>query len=549
MNRRNTCIAVAFLIGFLYRVLISLQGIDHIDSGFSNTFFQNIFTHPETMTFYFNYYLSGLLGGIWCQLAGTTGMLGFRVLEATILTASVFLIYKTFERQLTNTSYAVVAILVSFLFPTIVTTLHYNTLSFLFLSLTSWSYSKFIYTRKSLWLFLSGMALGCCFLVRIVNLALGILILVPIVEAWLTRQRSLSVRHGAIMLAGMLSSVAILLGVMHLLGHLPYFVKGLDEAFGFFHGDETSHASGNLFKVYLKSYVNIFLQMSALFLLGWLYQQAGRLSASWRKSCRGLLVMGTLLLIATSLPYLSALSLCTLLLIYLFQSDIPRDHKLMFSFVMAGAYIFPFGSDIGIAGIYHWIGGLLIIPAAIGVGRVAPVVRKEITICCLCIVAVMLWKTMYRPYGEQAPRWQCTAQVGEGLLNAFTSPDKAEDYRHVIEGIRRQTTENKWLVVGNQASEIYYATETIPFLGNTQLGVYSGADLMKRLDRQVEAYHQFPVIVFLKKKHFVFDSAEEVQSRLRKWVETQHYEVAIDDAFLTVFTPLTGNSLSANLHN
>lgn len=537
MDRRNTCIICAFLIGFLYRILISLQGIDHIDSGFSNTFFQNIFTHPETMTFYFNYYLTGFFGGLWYQFAGNTGMLGFRLLEAVTVTASVFFIYKTFERQLTNTRHATWAILASFLFPTIVTTFHYNTLSFLFLSLTAWSYSRYIFTGRSPWLFLSGMLLGCCFFVRIVNLALGILVLVPVVEAWLTRQRSLAIKRGAIMLSGMLSSCIILLGMMYLIGHLSCFLQGLSEAFGFFHSDETSHASGNLFKVYLKSYVNILLQMSALCLLGWLYLRAERLSASWRNACRVLLIIGALLLVSTSLPYLSALSLCTLLLVYLLFSDVPREHKLILSFVMVGAYVFPFGSDIGIAGIYHWIGGILIIPAAIVVGRLTPVVRKEIVICSLCIAAVMLWKTMYRCYGEHAPRWECTEQVGDCMLNTFTSPDKAEDFRHVIAGIRQHTADNKWLVIGNQASEVYYATETIPFLGNTQLGVYIGTDLLKRLDRQTENYHRYPVIVFLKKEHFIFKTTDEMQSWLSKWIKTQPYEVAIDNEFMTLFTP------------
>jgi hypothetical protein len=123
------------------------------------------------------------------------------------------------------------------------------------------------------------------------------------------------------------------------------------------------------------------------------------------------------------------------------------------------------------------------------------------------------------------------------MLNTFTSPDKAEDFRHVIAGIRQHTANNKWLVIGNQASEIYYATETIPFLGNTQLGVYIGTDLLKRLDSQTENYHRYPVIVFLKKEHFIFNTTDEMQSTLSRWIKTQPYEVAIDNEFMTLFKP------------
>ena len=539
MNNRNLSVPLAFLTGFLYRVLIGLQGIDHIDSGFSNTWFQNIFTHPETMTFYFNYYLTGFLGGLWYQLAPATGMIGFRLLEALVLTVSLLFVYKTFERHIASTPYAISAILLSFLFPNIVTTLHYNTLSFLFLSLSVWLYSRSLRSRPSLWLYLSGMALGVCFFVRIVNLALSILILVPVVDAFLMNQRKTAIKRGVAMLVGMISSCLIILGVMHLIGHLPYFLKGLGEAFGFLGGEETSHASGNLFKVYFKSYVNIILQMLVLLLIAWLYQRADMLSSSSKHVWKSLLVIGAVILIATSLPYLSALALCTMLCAYLFLTDTPREHRLLVCFVMVGAYVFPFGSDIGIPGIYHWIGGILIIPAATVIKRVPPIIRQEILICSLCIASVMLCKTLSRPYGEKSPRWECTARLEDSLLNTYTTPTKVNDYRHVIEAIRRHTTDNALLVLGNQASEIYYATETIPFLGNTQLGTYEGKTLLKRLNSQATKYDKNPVIVFLYKDHFVFDQAKEVQSQLRQWMHSRSYQKVVDDEYLTVYLPLS----------
>jgi hypothetical protein len=64
MTKEKKYITGAFLIGIVYRLLMGLQGIDSIDMGFCMTFYQNIFSHPEAMTFYFNYYLTGLIGGV-----------------------------------------------------------------------------------------------------------------------------------------------------------------------------------------------------------------------------------------------------------------------------------------------------------------------------------------------------------------------------------------------------------------------------------------------------------------------------------------------------
>ena len=49
MKKNNKYILLTLLAGFLYRLLISAQGIDHLDLGYSNTFYQNIFTHPEAL--------------------------------------------------------------------------------------------------------------------------------------------------------------------------------------------------------------------------------------------------------------------------------------------------------------------------------------------------------------------------------------------------------------------------------------------------------------------------------------------------------------------
>ena len=45
-------ISFAFVIGVAYRLLMGVQGIDITDMGFCMTFYQNIFSHPDAMTFY-----------------------------------------------------------------------------------------------------------------------------------------------------------------------------------------------------------------------------------------------------------------------------------------------------------------------------------------------------------------------------------------------------------------------------------------------------------------------------------------------------------------
>ena len=121
------------------------------------------------------------------------------------------------------------------------------------------------------------------------------------------------------------------------------------------------------------------------------------------------------------------------------------------------------------------------------------------------------------------------------MLNTFTSPEKADDYRHIIACIRENTADNHWLVLGNQSSEIFYATETKPFIGNTQLGTFTGEALTRVLDNRLQQYQQRPVVVFLNKEHFVFDEAEEVQEQLKQWMSLHDYQMIHHDEYLTIY--------------
>ena len=533
-KKNNKYIALALLAGFLYRMLLSLQGIDHTDLGFSNTFYQNIFSHPEAVTLHFNYYLSGIVGGLWYQLFGGTGLLGFRLLEALTLTASIFFVYKTFERQLQNTRVAILAILLSFLFPFLVTTFHYNTLTFFLMSLAAWCYSKSLYSRQTIWTFLSGFVIGLCFFVRVANVSLLLLLLVPLVYAWSTHQNTLAKKLGCTMFGGMLCGAIMVIGIMIILGHLSYFLTGLHDNITRV-DDGIWTLSGILALSYFRDLVNIILQLLAIIGLGALYLQSSRITTRWADALRMFLIIASLVLIATSLPYLSSISLYTLLCAPIFYSITHKEDKLLAAFVILATYLYPMGNDSGIVNIYHWTAALLIIPAVVGTYHTSRILRKGVFIYSLYIAVVMIWRALSYPYGETVPRWECTEKVEASVLNTYTTSEKADDYQHILSAIRDNTGENPWLVIGNQASELYYATGKLPFLGQTQEKSYTGDKLLERMDSQQKNYQQQPTIVFLKKEHFLSDEDSEVQNTLRQWIESHHYRTLLDDDHLTIY--------------
>ena len=529
-------IITAFLVGFLYRLLIGVQGIDSVDSGFSNTFFQNIFYYPEAMPYNYNYYLTGLLGGVWNKGLGMLGMQGFRILEALTLSAAIMLMYLAFRSRITSTHIAVVAILGSFLFPSIVTTFHYNTLSFLFIALALYCYSLFLDKQKQVFLLLSGIAIGMGFFARIVNMSLLGLCMVPVLSGMMNQDVRNGARRAALLFAGIVSGCLCMVGVMAALGHLPYFLTALADDFGFVTGTENSHGSGNLLFVYLKSYVNIGLQVLAFCVFYLLYLGGQRLSTGWSRLVNIVLAVITLALVLTSLPYLSAIALCILLCsVLLMQSTTDEDHASLVLFALVATLLFPLGSDIGIPGIFHWVAGLLIFPAATFWPQATSDQRRAMTLCCVVIALSMVGRTVGSVYGEEASRLQCIERVQVRHLNTLTEPQKAETLRHIIGRINRYGVENHWLVLGNQASELYYATAHVPFLGNTQVDTYRGEGLAMKLDERYSAVGQAPVIVFLYDSYHQGENDADIQEVLTQWMQNHDYGVAFTDSILTIY--------------
>ena len=87
---------LVFLLALLYRFGLSVQGIDNIDAGFCQTYYQNFFSEPELLTYYHLYYLTGLAGGLWEQWLGAWGLLGFRLLECVAAVGAVAFMYAAF---------------------------------------------------------------------------------------------------------------------------------------------------------------------------------------------------------------------------------------------------------------------------------------------------------------------------------------------------------------------------------------------------------------------------------------------------------------------
>ena len=179
-DKNKNLIVWAFAVPMLFRLVMSTQGIDSTDVGFCNTFYQAIFDAPDTNEFNFIYYLTGFLGGCWEKIFGKFGLMGFRIFELFTLSVSVFCLYSIYKDKMRRKLCAA-AVFLSLLFPIIIVTFHYDTLSYLLVALAALMFSKHVEIHKGyLWITLAGVFIGISFFARIVNFSFCVLAILPL---------------------------------------------------------------------------------------------------------------------------------------------------------------------------------------------------------------------------------------------------------------------------------------------------------------------------------------------------------------------------------
>lgn len=522
------------LLGLLYRILMGLSGIDGVDAGFCNTFYQIFFQHPDSNEFNFIYYLLGLLGALWEKYFGIYGLLGFRVFEALTLTCAISILCLTFKNSMPR-RYLMLSVILSFTFPTIFVTFHYNTLSFLFIATAAYCFKQSLVSTRSYWLLFSGMAIGFSLFVRLVNGTLLILLAIPLIYHWYNSPH-VAIKKTTIMLIGILCGIVIILSIMLTLGQTTYYFDGLSEAFSTFQGNDATHSHNNLITKYFKSYVNVILQIIAIVILYYAYKRSNKLTKKLRHVTYILITAALTSLTYTSLPYLTAMALCIIILIPLLLHTSKRDNmKAVAVFLLIATIVYPFGSDIGAQGVFHWCAGLLIFPA---IWATSQIITKEnrfpLIVAYISVLLCTICRTTFYVYGENSNRFACTEQIQSERLNIFTTHEKAKQYEKTIKAINQHLGEKRLLFVTNQASELYYATHSLPYEGHVQPVIYLGEKLVSRLDERLQHFNNYPLIAMLNQDT---PSAEtpEVQKITTSWMLKHNYQLVYDDGYLKLY--------------
>lgn len=531
---KHTFILFTFLIGFIYRCLTGLQGIDNVDVGFCNTFYECIFKYPEANSFNFLYYLTGVIGGFWEIVFGNYGLLGFRFFEAFTLTLSIFFLYSIFKKYI-PWQYSLIAISLCFVFPTITVTFHYDTFSYLLIAISAFCINKATKEKYCIWVILSGFFIGLSIFARIVNAALIALIIIPLFVFKKHERSKINIKAGVCFAIGIVLGCFLAVCMLLISHQEAYYIDAIQQAFCTLSNNNATHSKGNIIYKYFKSGINIALTIMVLLIIAKLTTIKQIKKYKDHILTKILLTIIIFILAYTSLPYTVALACSLLLCLYAIINKNIEEGKVVVSYLIIATLIFPIGSDIGIAGVYNWIAGMAIFPAAYCYTKISKKWNSLLLITILCIGLSGIIKQAFKAYGAVKPRWKETTLVQNDRLNIYTDSANALQYQQVIKAINKEQDSNwRLLFLINQKSEYYYATHSLPFLGHTQTVIYTGQSLIDRLNERKAFFKSYPLIVELKKVKPLSET-EEVSKLTHIWMKKQKYSVVYSDSYCTIY--------------
>ena len=245
------------LFAVIYYLLISLQGLDFADEGFSLTFYQNIFSHPADVEYLFLYYITGLIGGIWEMLFGWLGTYGYRILFA-LTSGGIILTTFAILKPYFKVSTIFIATMACTLWPGLcLYYFNHDCLTILFFLLTIYAMTKGMQGNKYAW-YIMGFMLIINGLTRLPNIALSILILMPLVEVNESGNYYKAFGNILRIIGGQLIASLIMLIVMCSLHHFDLWLSAISSLFIMSGDSSDTHGIANLIASYSYTYKAIF---------------------------------------------------------------------------------------------------------------------------------------------------------------------------------------------------------------------------------------------------------------------------------------------------
>jgi hypothetical protein len=520
MNETNSiktkCIISMIMI---YPILLIFQGMDITDTGFYLTSYQQIFTAPKNLRYEFLYWLSDVIGGIWLKLFGDLGYIGIRLAWVLIIWIILFcyykVLYKYISKEILLTGFFVMLIFTS----NNLHTLDYNILTTLFYALGSISLFYGIIKDKKFLIFLGGFVLGASLFLRLPNI-LGLTLMIAILYYGFLKKTAFrsQVRQCLYFVIGYLMSIALILVLMKLIGHLNYYLDSLKFITQIGESSKSTHGIGNLILLLLNNYFSV---AKYTILYGSIIIGASLLIIPFLNKCKfsryAYIFVFLLSLILWSRWYsfdsyrdcIYAMNgfMDIVLVFYIFNIfKMGNEFRLIALFGLLILTLTPLGSDNGIYNSIFgmWISGVILIWTIFRLDTLINIKNTSLKnnlnnlsrLVCIVFVAFCLIQGYRYTYRDSVNRLSMKYTINNKYLKCtVTTKDRAKVMNELLNQTKKYVKKNENLLAYSDIQLIYYLTETKPYLYTSFVRAYNDDKFVTTLQEAENENRELPTII------------------------------------------------------
>jgi hypothetical protein len=526
-----------FLLLFTYQTIVIFQGIDLADTGFYGTFYQQIFNNPQSVTYCFMFWLSGIIGGLFVKILPFAGLLGLRMLWVVVFTIIIIITYRFLKNYVSPGYLQISLFLLTLNLNNDPKEFYYNNFSSLLYVITAILLFNGLKNKQSFSLFGSGVIISLNMFNRFPNL-LGVgLALAIIYYGYLEKETVKTIVNNILVfLAGFILTTFFVLLVMQLLGHLHIYLDALKILAGIgkrpvqVKPNQDFYSISKMIRTIIHHWV-VAVIMAAFLILSVLsfYFLENKFKKLIPKSnilfslIKIMVIAGLVILVAkgiiTNLTVLYLITgLCLIIgsAMIIFDSD--REINLLLFIGIFILLVHPMGSSEGIetVEIYSlWIAFPIVADRIIAVTsgtvftfndnikpfRISRFMQdNQLAEARMIIVALTIFASLFYTYdyphsdmeNRAAMRYAVDNKYMRGI---FTTKERAEEINQLLAASSKYVKPKDRVLAYDCVPIFHFMTETIPYTRNPWPWLYQSNTFKKELEIAAGSNKQLPVII------------------------------------------------------
>jgi hypothetical protein len=527
-----------FLSIFIFQVLLTFQGLDLADEGFLANFYHGIFDDPNSMSYNFMFWLTGIIGGAWLKVFGFLGLWGLRMAGAIVITLTAFVTFDLLKNYLRQDILKLALICVMLFHNHDIKIINYNTLSALVFVLIASTLLNGLFKNRLGLFFLAGFLVCANTFIRFPNiLQIGLILIIPYYNWLKGKSFRMTINQAFFFAVGFIACLAISLLTMRILGHWDAYQKALQYISNMGSSSSTEKTGGeyygmlNVVKLFIQNnlravkFAVIALVFSVLLQLGMSYFESkfSRFGKTFWAVFQSAIVFALMAVIVLNVDRLMLLVMFCGIPILAFVLDFFSTRKSDRFFVyLVGMFFllsYPVGSLLGIytAGRFcSWIAMPFSFAFFLKLSTIKLdlIYRKDTkfsehrTSLTENILRGSFWLTLlfiivagfYNQYRYPFYDWHSRLDMRYTLKNdkfrmIYTTEDRVQQTDELFENVSKYSKANDYIIAYDRIPMLFYATDTRSYLSNPFPGTY-GTDLFKNdLNEALDRRGFLPLIV------------------------------------------------------